>query len=179
MFSIKEACLGDVEELVSFGAAQFTQTFGHLYKPEDLKKYLDEAYKVQIFTSWLQNNEFRIFISCDDSLKLRGYVLCGPCSLPLENCGFDQEYINSSREVKRLYIAPDAFGTGLSDALLTSAMHWLQSQGFGDRIFLGVYSENPRAIRFYQKHHFKQIGEYDFVVGDAIDKEFICHWEPL
>lgn len=42
-----------------------------------------------------------------------------------------------------------------------------------DEIYVSVFSENPRAIRFYQKYGFEKIGEYGFPVGDQVDLEWI------
>jgi hypothetical protein len=40
-------------------------------------------------------------------------------------------------------------------------------------IYLGVYSENLRAIKFYNRFGFERAGEYYFEVGDCRDFEFI------
>lgn len=54
-------------------------------------------------------------------------------------------------------------------------MEWLRSgQGQSERdIYLGVYSENDRAQKFYSKYNFIHVAEYDFIVGKQKDKEFI------
>lgn len=177
-YRIRQATLDDQDRLIEFGRTEFTRTFGHLYRPEDLEAYLSEGYDPSLYEKWLTHNQFRLFLAAEtDSNRIVGYVLCGLCTLPLENCGFDSTYSEGCREVKRLYLHPDYFGSNLSSALLKVSLDWLVAEGFANKVYLGVYSENPRAIRFYQKHGFEQIGEYGFVVGDQIDREFICHWK--
>jgi ribosomal protein S18 acetylase RimI-like enzyme len=39
--------------------------------------------------------------------------------------------------------------------------------------WLGVYSENPGAQRFYTRYGFMKVGEYEFPVGPLRDREFI------
>lgn len=175
---IRRAVVNDAESLIAFGKAEFSRTFGHLYTKQDLEAYLSEGYDPTLYNTWLTEEKYRIFIAFRDEQEssVVGYVLCGPCTLPLENCGFAVNYATTCREIKRLYIHPSCFGSNLSLTLLQFALEWLSSEGFAENIYLGVYSENPRAIRFYSKHGFEQIGEYGFVVGETVDREFIFHW---
>ena len=108
-------------------------------------------------------------------MTIVGYILAGPNTLPLQNCGYSHSDTSIAQEIKRLYIHPSGFGTGLSDSLLKQCIDWLRTKGHSSNIFLGVFSENFRALKFYERHHFKKIGEYGFVVGDHIDREFIYH----
>ncbi|HEX5380170.1 MAG TPA: GNAT family N-acetyltransferase, partial [Phenylobacterium sp.] len=41
---IRRAKPADAEALAAIGATTFTETFAHLYDPEDLAAFLDEAY---------------------------------------------------------------------------------------------------------------------------------------
>jgi GNAT superfamily N-acetyltransferase len=75
-------------------------------------------------------------------------------------------------ELKRLYLADAAKGGGVADAL----MHWAcaRAVGFGARVmYLGVWSENVRAQRFYARHGFVKCGAYQFPVGGTLDDEWI------
>ena len=40
-------------------------------------------------------------------------------------------------------------------------------------LWLGVYSENEGAQRFYARYGFEHAGEYEYPVGEARDREFI------
>jgi ribosomal protein S18 acetylase RimI-like enzyme len=104
-----------------------------------------------------------------------GYVLAGKCGLPLPAEELKEGAEVPHGEVKRLYVHPAHFGCGIAEQLLRHAISWLRSgEGRQSRdIYLGVFSENPRAIRFYEKHNFKHCGEYEFVVGNQRDREFI------
>jgi ribosomal protein S18 acetylase RimI-like enzyme len=41
------------------------------------------------------------------------------------------------------------------------------------RIVLSVYVDNHRAKRFYERYGFREIGKYEFRVGDHIDDDRI------
>ncbi|MEL6366215.1 MAG: GNAT family N-acetyltransferase, partial [Pseudomonadota bacterium] len=56
--------------------------------------------------------------------------------------------------------------------LLAVALDWLAEAGFAP-VYLSVFSENTGAQRLYARHGFEKAGEYDFMVGDHPDREFI------
>lgn len=178
-YHIEAATIDDINGLIEFGKQEFARTFGHLYSTEDLESYLQEGYCVEDYIKWISDDEYRIYVAFSEEHEtIVGYVLGGKCSLPLENCGYDVNYANTCLEIKRMYVHPSAFGTGLSDQLMLQVLEWLQhNKTNASRIFLGVYSENPRAIKFYKRYKFEKVGEYGFTVGDAVDREFIFQWK--
>jgi diamine N-acetyltransferase len=95
-----------------------------------------------------------------------GYALAGPCGLPHPNvtaaCG----------ELKRFYFLKEHQGGGLGKALFGEIMAWLLRDGPRD-VWIGVWSENYGAQRFYERQGFAKVGEYGFAVGQTIDLEFI------
>jgi GNAT superfamily N-acetyltransferase len=75
-------------------------------------------------------------------------------------------------ELKRIYFIKRRQGGGLGRRLFAETMAWLQSDGPRD-VWIGVWSENFGAQRFYQRHGFSKVGEYGFAVGSTVDHEFI------
>ncbi|HQP21612.1 MAG TPA: hypothetical protein PLG07_14995, partial [Phenylobacterium sp.] len=51
-------------------------------------------------------------------------------------------------------------------------MAWLEAPGPRD-LWIGVWSENHGAQRFYGRQGFEKVGEYGFKVGSVVDREFI------
>jgi ribosomal protein S18 acetylase RimI-like enzyme len=51
-------------------------------------------------------------------------------------------------------------------------MAWLERDGPRD-LWIGVWSENVGAQRFYGRHGFVRVGDYGFQVGSVTDHEFI------
>jgi ribosomal protein S18 acetylase RimI-like enzyme len=47
------------------------------------------------------------------------------------------------------------------------------ARGRAERLLLGVYAGNTRAIRFYQKQGFEQIGDRRFQVGDRFYDDIV------
>ncbi len=58
------------------------------------------------------------------------------------------------------------------DALLAEALAWLERDG-PRALWISVWSENHGAQRFYARHGFLKVGEYEFPVGRVRDREFI------
>ena len=75
-------------------------------------------------------------------------------------------------ELKRIYVLPEAQGSGLGSRLMDEAMAWLLRDG-PRRLWIGVWSGNRGARRLYERMGFTKVGEYYFSVGQARDREFI------
>ncbi|CAB1016199.1 N-acetyltransferase [Corynebacterium diphtheriae] len=92
-----------------------------------------------------------------------GYALAGPCSLP------HPDVLPEDRELKRLYLLTDHQQSGLGSTLIELVLDWI-----GPRTaWLGVWSQNFGAQRFYHRYGFSKAGEYFFKVGNHRDHEFI------
>lgn len=160
--TIRPATLEDADALASLSAHTFTETFGHLYPPEDLEHFLTTTYTADAYARMLEDPYHAIWVLEQDD-ELIGYILAGPCSLPHE------DVTPEDREIKRLYIKKEHQNSGDGHRLMHTAMDWI-----GDRTtWLGVWSENYGAQRFYQRFGFSKAGEYEFVVGNSRDREFI------
>jgi RimJ/RimL family protein N-acetyltransferase len=51
-------------------------------------------------------------------------------------------------------------------------LEWLAAQGYSP-LYVGVWSGNSGAQRLYGRFGFEKIGEYDFPVGEHLDREYI------
>lgn len=163
--TIRRAGPVDAEVLAALGARTFTETFAHLYSPDDLVAFLADAYGLErtradlddpAKASWLVETGGEAF----------GYALAGPCNLP------HPDVTPACGELKRIYFLKDHQGGGLGRRLFAEVMDWLQSAG-PRNVWIGVWSENFGAQRFYERHGFVSVGEYGFHVGRTVDREFI------
>jgi diamine N-acetyltransferase len=67
-------------------------------------------------------------------------------------------------EIQRIYVAPEAQGRGLGQYLLDFCKQRAREVG-AVWLYLSVWTENPRAIAFYQRNGLEIFGEMDFYVG--------------
>src|SRR5690606_15744207 len=124
---IRRAGVDDASTLSTLAARTFTETFGHLYPPEDLDAFLRESYAV------------------------------GPAGLR------HPEAAPGDGGIRRRYVLRDYQSGGLGGKLMDAAMDWLLRDG-PRTLWVGVWSENAGAQRFYQRRGFARVGEYLFPV---------------
>lgn len=162
-YSIRRATIDDADIVSSLGARTFTETFAHLYPPEDLETFLAHAYGLERTRSDLAHPDKATWILEDEDGEAIGYALAGPCELPHD------EAAPGDGELKRIYVLKSHQGGGRGSALLNTALDWLGSR----RIWIGVWSENFGAQKLYGRMGFEKVGEYFFKVGGTNDLEFI------
>ena len=145
----------------------FGDTFGHLYPPADLGHYLDTAYATAQLTSELADtrNFWRLIL--DDDGEALAYLECVPAHLPHPDCRTDHG------EVERIYVLNSHQGRGLGKQLMQVAVDHLDERYGAAPQWLGVWSENRRAQALYRAFGFEKVGEYEFLVGETRDKDFI------
>ncbi len=197
---IRRATPADAEALSHLSRTCFTQTFGHLYAPSDLDAFLDESYSPTVLRAELDDPERATWLLFDEPVDEAGatlssddhpgtpeprdeapassisqapigYVTACPAHLPHPNVA------PGDGEVQRLYILQGHQGGGRGTALLRTALDWLERDG-PRTIWIGVWSENYGAQRFYARHGFEIVGDYSFMVGDHADHELITRRLP-
>lgn len=163
--AIRRATPADAEVLSRIAAETFTETFGHLYPPEDLAAFLEAAYAVEKSRRDLEDPDKAAWLVETDG-RVVGHALAGPCDLPHD------EVTPACGELKRLYVLKAYQGGGTGSRLLAQTLAWLERAG-PRRLWIGVWSENYGAQRLYGRLGFEKVGEYDFIVGETRDREFI------
>ena len=77
-----------------------------------------------------------------------------------------------STQLHRFYLRRDWHGKGLAQQLMEECLALAREHG-ADRVWLSVWSENPRAIAFYRKFGFEICGEQPFVLGTEVQRDFV------
>ena len=166
---IRTATPADTSTLSRLGRETFVHTFVEElkvpYTEADLAEFLPEAYGEDVIAGYLADPRYIHLIAERDGEAI-GYALVGPNGLPHADAR------PQDGELKRIYLVKAAQGTGAGQALHRAAIAALKDLGH-DVIWLGVWSQNLRAQRFYEKDGFRTVGEYRFKVGSTLDHEFI------
>lgn len=75
-------------------------------------------------------------------------------------------------ELSKMYVLPEAHGTGVSAALMSAALR--QAGKLEARcVWLGVNQQNHRAQRFYARHGFTVTGTKTFRLGTHIEQDYV------
>lgn len=163
--TIRRAVPADAVMLSGLAARTFIETFGHLYPAEDLEHFLHDAYAPEKQAVILAHPDYAVWLLEDDGVAV-GHAAAGPCGLP------HAEVAPGDGELKRLYLLASHQGGGWGGRLFAEAERWLLRHG-PRTLWIGVWSENFGAQRFYARHGFEQVGTYGFPVGRVRDLEFI------
>lgn len=167
---IRRATVADAEALAALARRTFTETFGHLYPAEDLRGFLDTSYAVERQRLILARPEYAVWL-LEHGGEPVGHAAAGPCGLPHPDARPDDG------ELKRLYLLADHQNGGWGGRLFRRALDWLERDG-PRTLWIGVWSKNLGAQRFYARHGFVHVGDYQFPVGRVRDHEFILRRGP-
>ncbi|HEX4854838.1 GNAT family N-acetyltransferase [Arenimonas sp.] len=162
--AIRRATPADAATLSALAERTFVEAFGHLYPPEDLAAFLRESYAVDRQREILEAPGYAVWLLEDDGVAV-GHAAAGPCGLP------NPAVKPGDGELKRLYVLAAYQSGGWGGRLFQTAMDWLQAEG-PRTVWIGVWSENLGAQRFYARHGFSKVGEHTFPVGRVVDLEF-------
>ena len=157
----------DLSQLARLGRETFIETFGTLYTPDDLNHFLQNVYSEKTVAQELADPKLTHRV-IDNGEDLVAFIKIGPVHVPVDNP------LPGAMEIWQLYVRREFIALGLGKQLMAWADDEFQKRDAGD-IYVSVFSENERAIRFYQRHGFKKVGEYGFPIGDQIDLEWIMH----
>jgi ribosomal protein S18 acetylase RimI-like enzyme len=159
----RDGTAADAALMARLGAASFTETFGHLYSPENLAAFLVNHEEGK-WRAELADPAFAVRI-VEDGEAAAGYCKLGPPTLPFEVTG-------PTIELRQLYVLKPWHGTGIGAALMDWALGEARRRG-AEQMFLSVFTDNHRARRFYASYGFEEVGTYHFMVGTHADDDII------
>jgi ribosomal protein S18 acetylase RimI-like enzyme len=93
------------------------------------------------------------------------FALAGYCKLPVD--GLEP----TAGELRQLYVRSAYQNRRLGTRLFEAALEWLETHY--SPLYIGVWSKNDGAQRFYGRYGFVKVGEYGFPVGKTVDHELI------
>jgi GNAT superfamily N-acetyltransferase len=157
-FAIRRAALTDASALAELAARTFAETFAADNSPEDLAAHLRSSYGTAQQTAELEDRNVITL------LAFQGEALAGFAQVrrkPAPSCVTGERPV----ELHRFYLTRSAHGTGLAAPLMFAARAAARELE-GLHLWLGVWERNPRAIAFYIKSGFAEVGSHVFMVGN-------------
>lgn len=163
--AVRRATVADAATLAELGEATFMETFGHLYPAEDSAGYVARTYTEAVCREVLADARMAYWLAGAEGEPAVGYALAGYCKLPVQ--GLEA----SAGELRQLYVRQTHQSQRLGARLFEAALAWLDERY--RPLYVGVWSKNFGAQRFYARYGFVKVGDYGFPVGRTIDHEFI------
>ena len=155
---IRKATVSDLETIQKISIQTFTETFAAVNTPENIADYIKNSLNSAQLTTELKNLNSQFYIAYSND-EVVGYLKI--------NFGDAQtETINENAlEVQRIYVLQNFHGKNIGQLLLDEVSKIAKSTGV-DSIWLGVWEENHRAIRFYTKNGFVVFDKHVFIMGN-------------
>ena len=154
---IRRAEPRDAARLAALGARTFADAFGADNTPEDLIAYLATTYGPEQQRAELADPEIATLLVEHGATPIAfAQVRAGeaPACVTLP----------APRELWRFYVDRAWHGRGVAHVLMARALDAIGQLG-GSAAWLSVWERNPRAIAFYTKCGFRDVGSKIFVVG--------------
>ena len=145
--------------LVKIGKASFLQAHGKSASEKDIKAYTDKVFTETAFSKELSNpdNLYHLIYSND---KVAGY---SKIVLNQANTNIEQQSVT---KLERFYLLEDFYGQNIGAKLFEFNIE-LSKSHLQKGMWLYVWVENQKAIRFYTKNGFKIVGSYDFQISET------------
>jgi diamine N-acetyltransferase len=157
MLAIRMASLNDAGRLSEFARRTFHETFAAQNTPGDMERYISGAFGLARQLIEIQDQR-RVTLLVEDGARLVGYAQLHSSDVP--RCVPDDEAI----ELVRFYIDSGWHGRGVAQMLMDAVDEAAANRA--KTIWLGVWERNHRAIGFYEKCGFINVGSHIFQLGD-------------
>lgn len=160
---LRPATPEDAPAIAALARQTFADTFGHLYSPENLAAFLT-VHTPENWAAEIADPRYVVRLAEADGRQV-AYMKLGPPSLPFTPAA-------GAIELRQLYVLPDHHGGGLAGAMMDHAIAEARARG-ASALYLSVFTDNPRARRFYSRRGFVEVGPYAFMVGDQADEDIV------
>ena len=162
---IRKLDITDLENLQKISITTFRETFEEVNSEEDMQKYLDENLSLERLKNELENLDSEFYFIKNENKNL-GYLKLNFGNAQTEN--FKKNHL----EIERIYVLKDFLGQKIGQILLNKAIEIGKKKNL-EFLWLGVWEENHRAIKFYEKNGFKFFGKHKFVLGKDVQTDLL------
>jgi len=156
--TIRKIAERDLIELQKIGKLTFEETFSSQNSEENMKEYLENGFATEKIKAELNDKNSEFYFAELDG-KAIGYLKI--------NIGQSQTEIKNenSLEIERIYVLKEFHGKKVGQILYEKAIELAKNRNV-DYAWLGVWEENSRAIRFYEKNGFVAFDKHIFKLGN-------------
>lgn len=162
--NIRYGTINDAKMLAEFGAKAFRDSFAKDNTEENMRLFLKRTYSPEIQLNELTNPNV-VFLIAEIEGEAVGYVKI--------NLNSRDKSVKSIKtiEIERIYAAKEHIGKGVGKSLMQASIQEAEQRGC-DSLWLGVWEKNPRAIEFYKKWGFVEVGTHVFMLGDDPQRDY-------
>jgi ribosomal protein S18 acetylase RimI-like enzyme len=136
----------------------FIDTFSAVNTEANMHKYLEEALNAEKLLREINDRDTNFYFA-ESGDTVIGYLKL--------NYGDSQtELVNANAlEIERIYVSKEYQGQRIGKLLFEQALREAREKNL-DFVWLGVWEENTKAIRFYEQNGFTEFDRHVFMLGD-------------
>ena len=155
----------DLAALQSISRKTFAETFSANNSEENLSTYLAEGFSEEKLGAELRNENSQFYLALEKD-KVIGYLKVNFGDAQSEKQDPD------AIEIERIYVLQQFHGKQVGLLLYEQALAIAKARK-APYMWLGVWEENPRAIRFYQKLGFVEFDQHIFQLGEDAQTDIL------
>ncbi|MFB9110022.1 GNAT family N-acetyltransferase [Flavobacterium gyeonganense] len=162
---VKKISLKEINQLQEISKQTFRETFSESNSEENMKNYLEKAFSNEKITTELINENSEFYFAILEN-KVIGYLKI--------NFGEAQTELKDSNalEIERIYVTKEFHGKNVGQLLYEKAIERARQQN-SKYVWLGVWEENKKAIRFYTKNGFIEFDKHIFKLGNDVQTDIM------
>ena len=165
IFQVRRATAADNVLLAYLGAETFGDSFAAANTPEDMSEYLAASFSPATQARELEEPMSSFLILERDDATV-GYARLSLGAAPASVAA------RKPMEIVRFYSRKEWIGKGAGPVLMQACLNAAASSEC-DVIWLSVWERNPRAIAFYRKWGFEQVGTREFRLGSDLQNDLV------
>jgi ribosomal protein S18 acetylase RimI-like enzyme len=165
MAIIRRAERDDAAALARLAERAFRDTFSTENDPVDMEQHCSKNFGSEIQLREIENPELVTLLGEENGeliafaqIRLRSKIECVSAKRP--------------SELYRLYVLSPWHGLGIAHELMKEVLATAK-RAASDRIWLGVWERNDRALAFYRKFGFNEVGDYVFHLGQDSQRDLV------
>ena len=155
---VRRGTADDAAMLAGLAARTFSETFAADNRANDMAAYLSAHFGPAIQLAEI-SDPAHTYIIAERAGQPVGYALTRAGSAPT-SIGDD----GAALEIVRIYVDRPWFGRGVAPVLMDACIAEARLRGTRT-LWLGVWERNPRAMAFYRKCGFRDVGSQSFRLG--------------
>ena len=154
---LRRATPADARMLARFGERTFREAFEADNDPEDIDAYVSVTYSIAKQEADLEDPA-RLTLIAEQDGTVVGYAQLRHGDVP--------ECVRGPAPVEllRFYVDRGWHGQGIAQAMMAEVIAEATADG-SKTLWLGVWERNRRALAFYRKCGFEDVGSHEFVMG--------------
>lgn len=155
--------------LRTIGMQTFLESFSSKNKASDMAFYLKDKFSIEQLSTELKNPKSQFFF-LKDGTRIIGYLKVNTGEAQTEKS------LNNALEIERIYLQSNYQRKGLGKRLFEKAIDIAKQEKI-ETVWLGVWEENLKAIKFYKKNGFIEFDRHTFLLGEDVQLDIMMKFD--